>query len=149
MSMSRLVGIVALVIAFGWAGFVLWRLSIPGQAQGLPTRPKPIASVESVQRDLCSLAQGEVEFKNLTGRYAEIPELVSERRIPVSDARWPYRYMLYVPPKSDRFLIVAVALTPIESQPRVFQVDDQLQVQSRSHPTQVYACIATSVKKTP
>jgi hypothetical protein len=140
---------VALVIAFGWAGFLLWRLSTPREQQVLPPRPKPIASVESVQRDLCSLAQGEIEFKNLTGRYAEIPELVNERRIPVSDARWPYRYMLYVPPKSDRFLVVAVALTPIDSQPRVFQIDDQLQVQSRSHPQQVYTCVATSVRKTP
>jgi hypothetical protein len=146
--MSRLVGIVALVIAFGSAGFLLWRLSIPGQEQSLPPRPKPIASVESVQRDLCSLAQGEMDFKSQTGRYAEIPELIGERQMTVSEFRWPYRYMLYVPPKSDRFLIVAVALTPIESQPRVFQVDDQLQVQSHSHPEQVYACVATSVKKT-
>jgi hypothetical protein len=89
-----------------------------------------------------------MDFKSQTGRYAEIPELIGERQMTVSEFRWPYRYMLYVPPKSDRFLIVAVALTPIESQPRVFQVDDQLQVQSHSHPEQVYACVATSVKKT-
>lgn len=146
--MSRLVGIIALVIAFGWAGFLLWRFSTPRQEQALPSRPKPIASVESVQRDLCSLAQGEIDFKSLTGRYAEIPELVSERRMPISDSRWPYRYMLYVPPRSNRFLIVAVSLTPIETQPRVFQIDDQLQVQTRTHPPQVYACVATSVKTT-
>jgi hypothetical protein len=140
--MSRLVGIVALVIAFGWSGFILWRLANQRTPQDVKVQlqPKPIANIETVQRDLCSLAQAEVDYRHLTGRYAEIHELANERRTEVPDSRWPYSYMLYLPPESSRFLIVAVSLTPIETQPRVLQIDDQMQVQSRSHPPQVYPC---------
>src|SRR5437899_151942 len=126
--MSRLVGIVALVIAFAWPGFILWRLANPRRPQEtkIQLQPKPIANIGAVQRDLCSLAQAELDYRHLTGRYAEIPELANERRTEVSDLRWPYRYMLYLPPESNRFLIVAVSLTPIDTQPRVIQIDDQL-----------------------
>jgi hypothetical protein len=140
--MSRLVGIVALVIAFGWSGFILWRFANPRvpEETKIQLQPKPIANIEAVQHDLCSLAHAELDYQHLTGRYAEIHELVNERRTEVSDLRWPYRYMLYLPPESNRFLIVAVSLTPIETQPRVLQIDDQLQVQTRTHPPQVFAC---------
>jgi hypothetical protein len=140
--MSRLVGIVALVIAFGWSGLILWRFAnprVPEETQ-IQLQPKPIANIDAVQRDLCSLAQAELDYRHLTGGYAEIHELANERRTTVSDVRWPYRYMLYLPPESNRFFIVAVSLTPIETQPRVLQIDDQLQVQTRTHPPQVFAC---------
>lgn len=140
--MSRLVGIIALVIAFGWSGFLLYRLAKPHVAEQaqITLTPKPVASVQVVQRDLCSLAQAELDYRHLTGNYAEIKELIEERHIAVPDMRWPYRYMLYLPPSADRFLIVAVSLTPIESQPRVLQIDDQMQVQSRTRPPQIYPC---------
>jgi hypothetical protein len=140
--MSRLVGIVALVIAFGWSGFILWRVANPRRPQEtkIQLQPKSIANIVAVQHDLCTLAQAEIDYRHLTGRYAEIHELVNERRTAVSDSRWPYRYMLYLPPESNRFLIVAVSLTPIEAQARVLQIDDQLQVQTRTHPPQIFAC---------
>ena len=140
--MSRLVGIVALVIAFAWSGFILYRFASPRvpEESKIQLQPKPIANLSAVQQDLCSLAQAELDYRHLTGRYAEIRELTNERRTNVSDSRWPYTYMLYLPPESNRFLIVAVSLTPIESQPRVLQIDEQLQVQTRTRPQQVYAC---------
>jgi hypothetical protein len=146
--MSRVVGIVALVIAFGWAGFLLYRIAgprVPRQAQ-IMIKPKPVAGIESVQHDLCSLAQAELDYRHVTGRYAEVQELVNDRT-DVSDSRWPYTYMLYLPPESSRFLIVAVSLTPIASQPRVLQIDDQLQVQTRTRPPQVYSCVSAVTKK--
>jgi hypothetical protein len=140
--MSRLVGIVALVIAFGWSGFLLYRLATsrpPREAQ-IQLKPKPIANVEIIQRDLCSLAQAELEYQHSTGQYATLQELHSDGRPALPpDFRWPYTYVLQLP-TPDRFVITAVSLTPIESQPRVLQIDDQMQVQTRTHPPQVYAC---------
>lgn len=147
--MSRLVGVVALIIAFGWSGFILYRLAaprVPDRAQ-ITLTPKPVASVEVVRRDLCSLAQAELDYRHLTGNYAEIKGLIEERHVGVPDLRWPYRYMLYLPPSADRFLIVAVSLTPIDSQPRVLQIDDQMQVQSRTRPPQIYPCESESLTR--
>lgn len=140
--MSRLVGIVALVIAFGWAGFLAWRLLKPHvhHESRISLQPKPIATIETVGEDLCTLAHAEVDYQHLTGRYAAINQLQQEGRVTVPDSRWPYIYVLHLPSTGNRFLIVAVSLTPIESQPRVLQIDDQLQVQTRTHPPRVFAC---------
>jgi hypothetical protein len=143
--MSRLVGVVALVIAFGWSGFLLWRFASPSTTQGgLPLRPKPIAGIEAVQRDLCSLAQAELQYQHATGQFAALQDL---RKGSLPDSRWPYTYVLYLPPNEERFLIVAVSVTPIDTQPRVFQIDDQLQVQTRTHPAQVYPCKTLPLKE--
>jgi hypothetical protein len=145
--MSRFVGIVALVIAFGWGGFVLWRVWMPGAQNGLPDRPKPIASIQTVQRDLCSLAKAELDHRHLTGHYATLSELRSVGKAGLPDSRWPYVYVLNFP-TAGRFVITAVSLTPIEGQPRVLQVDEQMQVQSRSRPSRVYPCEAQNVSET-
>src|SRR5262249_34680267 len=109
--MSRLVGIVSLIIAFSWAGFLLYWIAKPHvpEPAKIMLKPKPVASVQTVQRDLCSLAQAELDYRRLNGNYAEIQELIEEQHVATQEVRWPYRYMLYVPPRSNRFVIVAVS----------------------------------------
>jgi hypothetical protein len=145
--MSRLVGIVALVIAFAWSGFLLYRLAPPRLPQKvqITLQPKPVASIDSVQRDLCTLAQAELDHQHSTGRYANLHELRSSGDTALPDSRWPYTYVLHLP-SPDEFVITAVSLTPIENQARVLQVDEQLQVQTRTRPQQVYSCVSAVTK---
>jgi hypothetical protein len=143
--MSRLVGIVALVIAFGWSGYLVYRLTsrrLPQKAQ-ISLQPKPVASIKAVQLDLCTLAQAELKHQHATGHYANLHELKANGDTSLPDSRWPYTYVLHLP-TPDQFVITAVSLTPIESQPRVLQIDDQLQVQARTRPPQIFACEGVS-----
>ena len=147
--MSRLVGIVALVIAFGWSGFILYRLASPRLPMSVqtPIRVRAVADLEAVQRDLCSLAQAEMAYQRLTGHYTAFYELQSDgRTTPLPDSRWPYRYVLHVP-APETFVITAVAEAPVENQPQVLLIDNQLQVQTRTHPPQVYPCSSSPVTK--
>jgi|SRR4051812_34058220 hypothetical protein len=139
--MSRLVGIVALVIAFTLSALVLYRLAPPPSPQKVQInlRAKPIASIDSVQHDLCTLAQAEIDHQHSTGRYANLHELKSAADTSLPSSRWPYTYVLHLP-SPDEFVITAVSLTPIDTQPRVLQIDEQLQVQTRTRPQQVFAC---------
>ncbi len=144
--MSRLVGIVALVIAFSCCGLVMWRISTPRTSRGLPPKPTATANLQAVQSDLCSLARAEVDYQRVTGRYANLHDLRSDGHASLADSRWPYRYVLDFP-TGDQFVITAVAEAPIQDQPRVLLIDDQMRVRTKSHPPQVYPCIADSATK--
>ena len=145
--MSRLVGIVALVIAFSWAGFIAWRLvgpRMPKQTR-LPVRVKAVANLGAVHDDLCDLAQAEVNFQRATGHYADADELRSNGfSVLMPESRWPYRYMIHVP-VPETFVITAVSEAPIEDQPSVFLIDDRLQMLTRTHPVKVFPCRASVI----
>lgn len=128
-----------LVFAFAYAGFILWRL-IPHREVAMRIRPHPNASIESVQRDLCSLAGAELRYQRLTGHYASFHELRSEGKSQLPpDSRWPYLYVLEMP-APDQFTIRAVAGEPVPNLPSMLSIDDQMQVQARSKPPQIYPC---------
>lgn len=142
--MSRLVGIVALVIAFSWSGFIAWRLLTPRAAKqvDLPVRVRSVANLNAVQEDLCDLAQAEVNYERATGHYADAQELRSNGfSVLMPEGRWPYRYIIHVP-VPETFVITAVAEAPLEDQPSVFLIDDRLKMQTRTHPVKVYPCRA-------
>jgi hypothetical protein len=137
--MSRHFGIVALVIAFAWCGFLGW-LFTARPMQTPPPRIPAVANIESVQRDLCSLAVAEVDFHRTAGRYASFHELRSNGKLALPpDSRWPYLYVLHAP-TLEEFSITAVSANPTVDSPRLLIVDDQMQVQIRTRPPRVYGC---------
>ena len=71
-------------------------------------------------------------------------ELFSDGNPFLNDSRWPYRYVLYQATR-NKFLILAVSQAPIENQPRVMQIDDQMQVQYRTRPPRTYPCDALTL----
>ena len=145
--MSRLVGIVALVIAFGWSGFIIWRLVGPRAPKEvrLPVRVRAVANLGAVHEDLCDLAQAEVNFERATGHYADANELRSNGfGVLMPEGRWPYRYMIHVP-VPETFVITAVAEAPLEDQPSVFLIDDRLEMTTRTHPVKVFPCRASVI----
>ncbi len=147
--MSRLVGIVALVIAFGWSGFILYRLATPRVAtEGrMPVRIRAVAHLDVVHEDLCDLAQAEVNYERATGHYADAAELRSNGfGALMPERRWPYRYIIHVP-APETFVITAVAEAPLEDQPNVLLIDDQLRMQTRTHPVRVYPCRASVITR--
>ncbi len=140
--MSRLVGIVALVIAFSWSGFIAWRLLAPRALKQtrIPVRIRAVANLGAVHEDLCDLAQAEVNYQRATGHYADVNELKSNGfGALMPEGRWPYRYMIHVP-APETFVITAVSEAPLEDQPGVFLIDDRLQMLTRTHPVKVYPC---------
>lgn len=140
--MSRLVGIVALVIAFGWSGFIAWRLvgpRMPKQTR-LPVRVRAVANLTTVHEDLCDLAEAEVNYERATGHYADVNELRSNGfSVLMPEGRWPYRYVIHVP-VPETFVITAVAEAPLEDQPSILLIDDRLRVLTRTRPVRVYPC---------
>jgi hypothetical protein len=140
LNMSRLVGIIALVIAFGCAGFLVSRIARPhnSETMKISLQPKPAASVEEVRRDLCSLADAEIAYQHQTGNYADIEELRQHGKS-LPDFRWPYRYVVHVR-DSQTFVVTAVSVTLIQNQPRIFTVDNQRQVQTKDRPQRVLPC---------
>ncbi len=145
--MSRLVGIVALVIAFSWAGFIAWRLLRPqGSRQTrIPVRVRAVANLDAVHEDLCDLAQAEVNYERATGHYADANELRSNGfGVLLPEGRWPYRYMVHVP-APETFVITAVSEAPLENQPGIFLIDERLQILTRTHPVKVFPCRASVI----
>ena len=145
--MSRLVGIVALVIAFGWSGFIAWRLVGPRMPthSRVPVRIRAVANLGAVHEDLCDLAQAEVNYERATGHYADANELRSNGfSVLMPEGRWPYRYIIHVP-APETFVITAVAEAPLEDQPNVFLIDDRLQMLTRTHPVKVFPCRASVI----
>jgi hypothetical protein len=140
--MSRLVGIVALVIAFSWSGFIAWRLLAPRtlKQSRSPVRIRAVANLGAVHEDLCDLAQAEVNYERATGHYADANELRSNGfGVLMPETRWPYRYMIHVP-APETFVITAVAEAPLFDQPSVFLIDDRLEMTTRTHPVKVFPC---------
>lgn len=137
--MSRRFGILVLVLTFAYVGFVVSRL-LPHHEAALRIRAHPNANLASVQHDLCGLAQAELRYQRLTGHYTSLHQLRSDRKSPLPpDSRWPYLYVLEMP-SPDRFTIRAVAGEPAPNLPSMLSIDDQMQVQSRTKPAQIYPC---------
>jgi hypothetical protein len=137
--MSRRFGIVVLVLTFAYCGFILWRMA-PKPRQNEAIKIRRIATdINTVQRDLCSFALAESEFRHTMGRYASFDELRSNGKLKLPpDGRWPYTYVLH-DSTPEGFVIAAVS-GEMNVEPRILTVDEQLQVQSRSKPPRIYSC---------
>jgi len=128
-----------LALTFFYVGFILYRLIPHHQASvSLPRRNR--ADIDSVQRDLCSLAAAEVRIQHLTGHFASLHDLRSDGKTSLPpDSRWPYIYVLDTP-TSDEFTIRAVSAEPTGDLPPIFTIDEQMQVQTHTKPPRIYAC---------
>jgi hypothetical protein len=126
-------GIIVLVLAFAYCGFVLWRLlRIPTPPISHPA-PRA-ADLDAVKGDLCRLARAERAFFGATGHYAPENELRSNGDLTLPHGtRWPYHYGIYVP-VPNRFVIVATTYGPLEKRPPALLIDADLQI-----------CTATSI----
>jgi hypothetical protein len=137
--MSRRFGIIVLVLTFAFCGYIAWRLAPkPRPNEAIKVHRIP-AELEVVQRDLCSLALAESEFRHKTGHYASFDELRSDSKLKLPpEGRWPYVYVLH-DSTPDGFVIAAVS-GEMNIEPRILVVDEQLQVQTRGKPRHVYSC---------
>lgn len=133
-----------LVFAFAYASYILWRLA-PHRESALLIKPHPKANIDIVQHDLCALAGAELRYQHATGHYASLNELRFDGKLQFTDARWPYIYVLELP-TPDRFTIRAVAGEPVQNLPSMLTIDDQMQVQTRTRPPQIYPCPAVETR---
>jgi hypothetical protein len=89
---------------------------------------RPLADVNTVKADLCELFRAERAYFDATGSYATENELRSNGNLSIPTGRWPYQYVIYVPPENGFMMIVATGYGPLANRALAMTIDRRGQV---------------------